>query len=71
MSSFLFMQKCFSQSLVFQNIIAPIVGATSVQHIQEAVSALDITLSEEETKLLKLLMFHILKRDCFRLFLKT
>lgn len=34
-------------------ITAPIVGATSVSHIQEAVSALDITLSEEEIKALE------------------
>jgi aryl-alcohol dehydrogenase-like predicted oxidoreductase len=29
-------------------VTAPIVGMTSVQHVEEAVSALDITLSEEE-----------------------
>lgn len=34
-------------------ITAPIVGTTAVQHIEEAVSALDIQLDEEEIKALE------------------
>lgn len=34
-------------------ITAPIVGTTSVQHVEEAVSALDIKLDEEEIKALE------------------
>ena len=34
-------------------VTAPIVGTTSVKHVEEAVSALDIKLSDEEIKTLE------------------
>jgi len=35
------------------HISAPIIGATKLEHLEEAVAALDVTLSEEETKRLE------------------
>ncbi|MBO6002565.1 MAG: aldo/keto reductase [Mailhella sp.] len=41
-------QESLAWMLCKPYVTAPIVGMTSVQHVEEAVSALDITLSEEE-----------------------
>ena len=41
-------QEALAWMLSKPEITAPIVGSTSVKHIEEAVSALDITLSPEE-----------------------
>lgn len=42
-------------------IISPIVGATSVAHIEETVSALDIRLDEDEIKALEAPLCHTSK----------
>ncbi|MBO7089146.1 MAG: aldo/keto reductase, partial [Lentisphaeria bacterium] len=46
-------QESLAWMLSKPGITAPIVGCTAVKHVEEAVSALDITLDEEEIKALE------------------
>jgi aryl-alcohol dehydrogenase-like predicted oxidoreductase len=46
-------QESLAWMLSKPGITAPIVGCTSVKHVEEAVAALDITLEEEEIKALE------------------
>ena len=46
-------QEALAWMLSKPYITAQIVGTTAVQHVEEAVSALDITLDEEEIKALE------------------
>ena len=46
-------QEALAWMLSKPYITAPIVGTTAVHHVEEAVSALDITLDEEEIKALE------------------
>ena len=39
--------------LIHKNVHAPIIGATKVEHVEEAVQALDVHLSEEDVKQLE------------------
>ena len=46
-------QEALAWMLSKPYVTAPIVGTTSVKHIEEAVAALDVTLSEDEIKSLE------------------